>query len=455
MQSDVGVVGGHRHVSNYLEIFAFYGLLVTIVVASIAHGGSTIWDKSFLISMIGVFAGIRVIDGVLRGSFRIAEPLLLLPLIGVLCFAMIQTLGWPGLTSAISVDPYETKAFILSLGGLIVGCEVLFFYSTTEDRVKLLIGLVIAVGVGSALFGITRDLYVDTHTDLLAPRLQPKQGYAQFLNRNHFVFLTEMAFGLLLGILIKSGLSDILKFCGWVIAGILIYSAIATNSRGGLISLAALTLLAVPLHVLTRTDPDEPNDEGLDRPSKRKRVMLKICGTVALCGLVFALIVATVAFVGGDTVVSRIEKIKDELRPIDSNVVNRKHIWHSTIELMREQPFVGVGFGGYAAAIPRYDKSGGPSSVEQAHNDYLEVLANGGVVGFALFGAFGAMVVSRTLRNLKSSNPLTKATSFGASIGIFGVLIHSFVDYGLHIMVNALILAVLVVIATTDPGRRT
>lgn len=448
MQSDAAVVGPHKHVSNYLAIVAFYGLLVTTLVASIPYATAGIWQKSILVAVIGTLAGFRVIDSVLRGSFRIAEPFLLLPLVGVLCLALIQTLSWPGLASVISADSDETKVFILTLGGLIVGCEVLFFYSTTEHRVKSLIGLVIVVGASSAVFGIARDLYFDTHTDLLATYPQQKQGYAQFLNRNHFVFLAEMVFGLLLGVLIKGGLPDILKFCGWVIAGTLTYAAITANSRGGLISLAALTLLAVPLHILTRNEPDEPFEE-LDWRSKRKRMILKICGSAALCSLVFALIVTTVVFVGGDKVVTRIERIKDELRSVDSNVVNRKHIWNSTIELIKNQPILGVGFGGYAAAIPRYDKSGGAFYLEQAHNDYLEILANGGIVGFALFGAFGAIVVSRLLRNLKSRDQFTKSCAFGASLGIFGVLIHSFVDFGLHIMINALILAVLVVIGTT------
>jgi O-antigen ligase len=149
-------------------------------------------------------------------------------------------------------------------------------------------------------------------------------------------------------------------------------------------------------------------------------------------------------------VITRFERLKDEVGPVKSTVVNQNFIWHATLDLIRSEPVLGVGFGGFAVGITRFDSSGGKHSLHQAHNDYLEVLASGGIVGFALFGAFGAQVVSRIFRNMKSTDRFTKSSCFGAAIGIFAVLIHSFVDFGLHIMINALILAVLVVVVAVN-----
>jgi O-antigen ligase len=373
---------------------------------------------------------------------------LLLPLVAVLCLAIGQIVPFPG-ASVISVDPYETKAFILTFGGLIVTGEVLFVYSNSRHRLKCLIGLVIATGVSSAIFGILRGLYLDDQPGILEGYLPPAQGYAQFLNRNHFALLLEMAFGLLLGILIKGELSQKLKFWGWFFAGIMIYAAITANSRGGIISFAALVLFAVAVHLVTRNERFNCDGETTNRPlASTRQLVRKISIALAQFALVFAMIVITIAFVGGDRVVTRIERLKSEVEPIDNTKVNRNFIWNSTLDLIKTEPVLGVGFGGYATGITRVDTSGGKHSPQQAHNDYLEILANGGVIGFVLFGAFGALVVSRTLKNLKSSDRLTKSSCFGAAIGIFGVLIHSFVDFGLHIMINALIFAVLVVIAT-------
>lgn len=446
-----GMHSRRTSVSICFEVLAFYGLLATIFLFAIPYGTVAVWHKSLLVLSIGIFAGFRIIGGVLRGSFRIAEPSMLLPLGGVLCLAIIQTFSFPGFASAISVDPYETKVFIVTFGGLLVAGEILFFYTNSFHRLKCLIGLVIAVGVGSATFGILRVNYLDGQPGILENFLPPDQSYAQFINRNHFALLMEMAFGLLLGILIKGRLSEKLKFCGWAVAGILIYAVITANSRGGILSITALILFAVAVHLITGNERVNSVDEGTNRsPANTGRLIRKISGAVGLCSLFFLLIVITIAFVGGDTVVTRIERLKDEVEPVKSTVVNRNFIWNSTLDLIRNEPVLGVGFGGYPVAITRFDTSGGKQSMQQAHNDYLEVLANGGIVGFALFGAFGAQVVSKIFRNMKSTDRFTRSSCFGAAIGIFGVLIHSFVDFGLHIVINALILAVLIVIATVN-----
>ena len=52
------------------------------------------------------------------------------------------------------------------------------------------------------------------------------------------------------------------------------------------------------------------------------------------------------------------------------------------------------------------------------------------------------------VRNMSSSDPFRRACCFGAMIGTFGVLVHSFVDFGLHILVNAMIFVVLIVIGS-------
>lgn len=436
-------------------ILAFYGLLVTILLFSIPYGTVEVWHKSLLVLMICIFGGSRVIDSVLTGSFRVAEPLMLLPLVAVLGIAVIQIVPWSGVASVISVDPYETKAFILIFGGLLIAGEVLLFYTNTPHRLKFLIGLVIIVGAGSAVFGILHDVFVGTQSDSLVG-VRAEQGYAQFINRNHFALLMEMALGLLLGLLIKGKHSEKFKFFGWVLAGIMTYSVITANSRGGIISLAALSLFAVFAYTITRDNPLARDREHSGRiPAGNRITGRKILAAVGLCCLVFGLIVASIAFVGGDRVVTRIEKLPGEVEMVDKTRGNRSSIWRSTIELIKDKPILGAGFGGYAAAITKYDRSGGIFSLEQAHNDYLEILANGGIVGFALFAGFAALVVIRILKNLKSRDALTRSCCFGAAIGIFGVLIHSFVDFGLHILINALIFTVLVVIATAKVGEAT
>ena len=429
----------------------FYTLLVTIALFSLPSGAVYTSHRSLLIFLVAVIATFRIIESLGRRSLRVAEPGFLLPLVGVLGLAFIQTVQWPGAASAISVDPYETRSFILTFGSLIIAAEVLFLYTTTTHRLKCVVGLVIAVGSFSAVFGLVQAFYFDSRSAWLPGQFFPEQGFAQFINRNHFALLIEMALGLLLGVLIKGGIPARFKLVGWILAAIMAYSAIAANSRGGLVSLAALILFAVAAYLMTRQVTGNGFRKDLRRNSFSWMTQFRrISAAAGILLLVTGLIVVIIAFVGGETTVTRFEKLRDELETVNSAGVNRNLIWKATLDLFESEPLFGVGFGGYGAAITNFDTSGGKYRLQQAHNEYLEILSNGGIVGFALFALFAVMVGRRTWKNVKSADSFREASSFGAAMGIFGVLIHSFVDFGLHIPINAFIFAVLIVIATVD-----
>ena len=91
---------------------------------------------------------------------------------------------------------------------------------------------------------------------------------------------------------------------------------------------------------------------------------------------------------------------------------------------------------------------------QEAHNDYLELLSSGGVIGFAIGVWFVVAVVRATRRNLLSGD--MRILTIGAVFGIVGVAAHSLVDFGLHILINAIVFLALISIATrenSDPCR--
>ena len=426
---------------------AFYGMLAAIMFVAVSYGTIDIWRRSLFIVLISVVGMLRVLDGIRCGAFTIARPILLLPLTGILLLAAAQIPRF----SAFSVDPYNTELFILTFGGLVVTFEVLSHYSNSAWRVRALAGLVIIVGVGSAMFGILRGSFPEFPPGILAGIMAPEQGFGQFQNRNHFAVLLEMSFGLLLGILIKGELPRRAKLAGWIMSAIMFAGIIASSSRGGLISLAALSSFAVFVHVLTRNR--HISESSPLRGSSHiitKLTIGKVAAAVGSSFLIVVLIWAAIGFVGGDYLVSRVEKIRNEVAVQDGTRVNRNIIWRSTVDSIKDRPILGSGFGAYAEAIPRFDRTNGKFALEQAHNDYLELSANGGIVGFALFFVFFVLVAIRIVKNLRSADHVVQPLCFGASIGIFGVLIHSFVDFGLHIMLNALVFTVLVVISCSD-----
>ena len=424
---------------------AFYGLLLLTLAVAIPYGTVDPWAKGSFVVAASILAALRVISGLLDRRFRFASVGLLLPLVGVLALAVLQVIPVTSTGAVISLDPYETKTFILVFGSLIVCYEALLALTTSPGRLRLLVAAVFAVGFASAIFGIVRDATATTAWDIFSQYVQADQSYAQFINRNHFATLAEMTLGLMIGILLKAEIRNGVKFAGWLSVAVLMYSVIDSSSRGGILSATGLILFAVFVHVLTRSRRTTRRGRQVeDEPTYFRR----LAGAAAFCILLFGLIAFVVAFVGGDRIVTRFERIEGETQTTDSSRVSRALIWKSTSDLIRTHPITGIGFGAYEAGFTRFYGSDGEFRVSQAHNEYLEILANGGLVGFGLFAVFAVLATARIVHNVRSMDRFRAACCFGSAIGIFGVLIHSLVDFGLHIIVNAYVLVLLLTIAT-------
>jgi O-antigen ligase len=111
--------------------------------------------------------------------------------------------------------------------------------------------------------------------------------------------------------------------------------------------------------------------------------------------------------------------------------------------MFEAHPVVGAGLGAFWAEVPVFHDASGASTPQQAHNDYLELLASGGIVGAALFIWFAVALVREFSRSITTSEGFQRAVSLGAIIGLVGVGVHSIVDFGLHITINALVFVVL------------
>jgi O-antigen ligase len=118
------------------------------------------------------------------------------------------------------------------------------------------------------------------------------------------------------------------------------------------------------------------------------------------------------------------------------------------LELIKAHPIMGIGFGGYATAIPRHHEDTGELIPYEAHNDYLELQASGGVVGTGLFAWFIVQLFKRSSICLRSKQRFRKVVAFGSLVGLCGVALHSLVDSGLHTPLNFIVCTILVVLTT-------
>ncbi|MFN2499086.1 MAG: O-antigen ligase family protein, partial [Pyrinomonadaceae bacterium] len=169
---------------------------------------------------------------------------------------------------------------------------------------------------------------------------------------------------------------------------------------------------------------------------------------ILICGVVFGTM-----YLGGERLASSIEDTRTEFAEESGDLrvrVNRNQTWAMTLKMFAAHPLLGVGMGAYWVAVPAFHDASGTLTPQEAHSDYLELLASGGVVGFAIGIWFLIAVAKKAKANLESPHRLRRAACLGASIGIAGVAVHSLVDFGLHMIVNALVFTTLIVIATSE-----
>jgi O-antigen ligase len=227
---------------------------------------------------------------------------------------------------------------------------------------------------------------------------------------------------------------------------------IVSNSRGAIFaSLCQMLFLVVMLDPLRRLS----KQSGTTVWYRVQNVVGGFAVRAILIGLLVALFAYGVSWVGGESAVSNFQlagySFSQQGDQGGREKISRKDIWDATWQLARAHPFLGGGFGGYWIAITKYHNASGSYTPQEAHNDYLELLASGGLIGCALVVWFGVRFVKGARKTLQTPDRFVRAAALGAITGIFGVLVHSFVDFGLHITINALILSALIPIALQIP----
>ena len=435
-----------------LDRTVFYGLLGVVLIAAMPYGSVEPWWKASVQCLIFVLALLTVIERTRSETGRrLKRPAraVFIPLVALIGFAVIQVLPWsnstlPGIGpvwKSISVDASQTWLFVIHLIALTLLGWMLLTHMSTERRLRRLVELLIFIGVVSAMFGIWRQAS-QREPGFILPYLRPAIGYAQFVNYNHFAFLMEMTLGLVLGIVVCKGVGG-KRLVIYLVAALPMWAAlILSNSRGGILSILCQVIFLGLVAGLGREvrEKSKASESWLLRASR----MVAIRGVLLVALLAGA--IATVVFVGGDPLGGRLEAVPQELdRQAAQTMTLRQSIWRSSWGMVKDHPVVGVGFGGYAVAIPRYHDASGEVTPQEAHNDYLELLASGGLVGFALgiWFVVSFLVAARAQMRAPANSSYGRAARFGALAGILTVCVHSLVDFGLHIPINAIVITAL------------
>jgi O-antigen ligase len=124
--------------------------------------------------------------------------------------------------------------------------------------------------------------------------------------------------------------------------------------------------------------------------------------------------------------------------------------------VIRDFPLTGTGLNTFGAAMVSYQSWTRDLQVREAHNDYLQVIAEGGIllgVPAALALAALARAIRRRFRDGRDDT-MTGWVRVGATTGLVAIALQSFVEFSLQMPGNAAFAAVLMAVALHEPPVR-
>lgn len=128
----------------------------------------------------------------------------------------------------------------------------------------------------------------------------------------------------------------------------------------------------------------------------------------------------------------------------DATMGLRVLLWRPTWQMIRDHPIFGTGPGTWEWRHLAYRDARLQWRPEYAHGDLLQLAAEYGAVGWLLMAAVAGCFfwqVARIVRQSDSSGE--RAFAIGSAVGVTAILVHSLVDFNLHIPANALLVAAL------------
>jgi O-antigen ligase len=139
-----------------------------------------------------------------------------------------------------------------------------------------------------------------------------------------------------------------------------------------------------------------------------------------------------------------------------SGLAGRSAIWRETLPVVRDFPIAGTGAGTYQKAMQVYQRSDRTVYFNQAHNHYLQVAAEGGLLLAGAVGLVLAAFARLARQRIASDQSGMVWIRIGAACGLGAVALQSAWETGLVMPANAALAALLaaVVVHERAPGGR-
>lgn len=389
-------------------------LLVTFAV--LAYGAVQPWSQAVLEIAAAVLLVIWAWKASAGGQIELRWNAVVLPLGGLVILALAQ---WAG---GLTIYAYVTKVATLRLAAEWILLFLTIQAFRTPRQWKNLVWFLMSLAFAVSVFAIIQSFTSNGKIYWLQALHSGGQPFGPFVNRNDFAGFVELILPLGLSLLLFDGERQERRLLVGLFVVFPAAALLLSASRAGVVSfLIEVFLLGILSGVYGR----------------RSRRWL-------LAGIAAAIIVLA-AWLGIGYTFQRFAKGNST----EVSLINRLEITRNTWRLFLSRPLLGTGMGTFETAYPRYQTHYVGLIVNHAHNDYIELLSDGGIVAAALGLAFLWILYRKGLRNLRRARTaLTRSLYAGAIVACTGLLAHELVDFNLHIPSNAIIFLVLAALAT-------
>lgn len=351
-------------------------------------------------------------------------------------------------TAPVSIDPRSTQVALLAAGALglyLLGLPALL----SGHSLRVLPRALAVFAVPLALFAIYSR---ESRNGLIYWFWQPQDGgganlAGPFVNRNHFAGWMLMAVCLLIGWLfgqvegaapnggrrrsrrlewLSSAEANGLLLTG----GIVLVAAISlfwTLSRSAILGFAAAAAAFAWLALRRRR-----------LGTTRRAGVLAVLGAAMLAGVVWR---------GPAQLVMWFQDTE--------HLVGRVEAWRDSWQVVRDFPVFGTGLNTYSTAMLFYQKSNPGYHMAQAHNDYVQLLAEGGLL-VTIPAAIAVVLLARAIwRNLRAAEREARGywIRAGAAVGLLAIGVQELFEFSLQIPANALLFCTLAAVALTPVHR--
>jgi O-antigen ligase len=411
-----------RERSAQVETVLLYGIFGLLLFGPVAFGAVEPWSifvvEAGATALFLLWIGRQVLDS----EMKVRWNPLFLPM-GIFGLLIVSQLIFRG-----TAYPHDTVSVALLYVAYAMLC---FLAGQTLLRGAQARSLTLIFSVyGAALAGFALLQAISSNGKLYWIR-QPRMGgwiYGPYVNHNHYAGLMEMLVPIPLVLSLTRLAPAKVREAAAAAAAVMVGTIFLSGSRGGMLAIVAEIVILAALLV------------------KQKRGLRTAIGI----GVFMAIVIGLLVWIGGPELSKRLATAGPGHTELSGDI--RTYINRDGFRMFLKKPVFGWGLGTFPIVYPQFRTFYSNFFVNEAHNDYLQLLVEMGLLGFATMVWFLVTLYTRGVKKIGNwTGEISGAMTLACLLGISGILVHSAVDFNLQIPANAALFYVLCTVAAAEP----